>query len=151
MGGAGGSWSWPVVPWTLELEIGGMWNRRWLGFLEGNLRGWLDFFGKIYERRVLARKCGSDKYRAVKDFFFFFFLNYVNGLFYSILTFFFNFNLYIFILLFLVPKPIHTKHLSLYCHSTNRNNWRGWWHIKIIIKKSILTLKNATSASKLKK
>ena len=56
-----------MVPWTLEPVIGGRGDQRRLGFLERNLRGWLDFFGEIYERRVLARKCGSDKYRGVKD------------------------------------------------------------------------------------
>ena len=56
MGGVCGSWSWPVVPWTLEPEIGEREDWRWLGFLERNLRG-----------RVLARKCGSDKDHGVKD------------------------------------------------------------------------------------
>ena len=56
-----------MVPWTLEPVIGGRGDQRRLGFLERNLRGWLDFFGEIYERRVLARKCGSVKYRGVKD------------------------------------------------------------------------------------
>ena len=56
-----------------------------------------------------------------------------------------------FILPLLVPKSINAWHLSPYHHLTNKKSWRGWRHIKIIIKKSILTLKNATSASKFKK
>ena len=56
MGDTGGSWSWPVVPWTLEPEIGGRGDWRWLGFLERNLREWLDFFGEIYERDNFSAK-----------------------------------------------------------------------------------------------
>ena len=68
MGGASGSWSWPVVPWTLEPEIGGRGDRRWLGFLEKSERV-AGFFLERYTRgRVLARKCSSDKYRSAKDF-----------------------------------------------------------------------------------
>ena len=54
------------------LDLGaGDWRERGpkvAGFLERNLRGWLDFFREIYERRVLARNCRSDKYRSAKDF-----------------------------------------------------------------------------------
>ena len=50
MGGAGGSWSWPVVSWTLKPEIGGrgdeggwvFWREIWEGgwmFLERYMRG----------------------------------------------------------------------------------------------------------------
>ena len=63
----------------------------------------------------------------------------------------FYFGFYIFILPLLVPKPINVWHLSPYRHLTNRKSWRDWYYIKIIIKKSILTLKNATLAFKLKK
>ena len=45
-----------MVPQTLEPETSGRGDWRWLGFLERYTRG-----------RVLARKCGSDKYRDVKD------------------------------------------------------------------------------------
>ena len=64
---------------------------------------------------------------------------------------FFHFSPYIFILPFLVPKLINVLHLSPYHHPTNRKRWRGWRYIKIIIKKYILALKNATSATKFKK
>ena len=63
----------------------------------------------------------------------------------------FYFGSYIFILPLLVPKPINAWHLSPYRHPTNRKSWHGWQYIKIINKKSILALKNATSTSKLKK
>ena len=45
-----------MVPWTLEPEIGGRGDWRWLGFLERNLREWLDFFGEIYERDSFSDK-----------------------------------------------------------------------------------------------
>ena len=45
-----------MVPWTLELEIGGKGNRRWPSILERNLRGWLDFFGEIYKRESFSAK-----------------------------------------------------------------------------------------------
>ena len=61
----------------------------------------------------------------------------------------FYFGLYISILPLLVFKPINTCYFSHFHQTTNGNSWRDWQHIKIIIKKSILTLKNATSASKL--
>ena len=64
---------------------------------------------------------------------------------------FFHFSPYIFILPFLVHKLINALHLSPYHHPTNRKRWHGWRYIKIIIKKYILALKNATSATKLKK
>ena len=51
---------------------------------------------------------------------------------------FFYFGPYIFILPLLIPKPINAWHLSPYHHPINRTSWRGGWHIKIIIKKSIL-------------
>ena len=44
MGGVGRSW-----------RLAGQ-DRRWLGFLERNLRGWLDFFGEKYERESLSAK-----------------------------------------------------------------------------------------------
>ena len=37
----------------------------------------------------------------------------------------FYFSSYIFILPFLVSKPINAWHLSLYCHLTNIKSWRG--------------------------
>ena len=75
----------------------------------------------------------------------------VNVLLVPIFWLFFHFGPYIFILQLLVLKPINAWYLSPYRHPTNKKRWRGWRHIKIIIKKSILALKNATSASKLKK
>ena len=50
---------------------------------------------------------------------------------------FFHFGPYIFILPLLIPKPINAWHLSPYRHPINRKSWRGWRHIKIIIKKNL--------------
>ena len=54
----------------------------------------------------------------------------------------FYFSPYILFLLFLVSKPINAWYLIPYRHPTNRKCWCGWRYSKIIIKKSILTLKN---------
>ena len=67
------------------------------------------------------------------------------------LPFFFFFFFYIFILQFLVLKLINVWHLNSYRHLINKKSWHDWQHIKIIIKKSILILKNTISASKFKK
>ena len=54
----------------------------------------------------------------------------------------FYFSPYILFLLFLVSKPINAWYLIPYRHPTNRKCWCGWRYSKIIIWKSILTLKN---------
>ena len=63
---------------------------------------------------------------------------------------FFHFGLYIFISPLLVPKPINMWHLSLTITQLTEKVDVANSTIKIIIKKPILALKNATSASKLK-